>query len=55
MVFLIARSIKLKGIKSIACFQKPLGLGMKQFGKELLKNVKEDVMKHLNETITTVN
>ena len=55
MVFLIARSIKLKGIKSIAFFQKPLGLGMKQFGKDLLGNVKQDIIDTINETQTTVN
>ena len=55
MVFLIARSIKRKGIKSIAFFQKPLGLGMKQFGKDLLGNVKQDIIDTINETQTTVN
>ena len=55
MVFLIARSIKLKGIKSIAFFQKPLGLGLKQFGKDLLGNVKQDIIDTINETQTTVN
>ena len=55
MVFLIARSIKMKGIKSIAFFQKPLGLGMKQFGKDLLGNVKQDIIDTINETQTTVN
>ena len=54
--FLIARSIKRNGIKSISFFQKPLGLGLKQYGKDLLKAVKEDVINTLNkETITTVN
>ena len=55
MVFLIARSIKMKGIKSIAFFQKPLGLGLKQFGKDLLGNVKQDIIDTINETQTTVN
>ena len=36
-------------------FQKPLGLGLKQFGEELLGNVKEDILNTLNkETITQV-
>ena len=53
MVFLIARSIKIKGIKSTSFFQKPLGLGLKQFGKDLLGNVKQDIIDTLNKT--TVN
>ena len=56
LTFLIARSIGRNGIQGISFFQKPLGLGLKQFGKELLKNVKEDIIDTLNkETITTVN
>ena len=55
LVFLIARKIKRDGIKSLSFFQKPLGLGLKQFGKELLGNVKEDILNTLNkETITQV-
>lgn len=49
--FLIARSIKINGIKSTSFFQKPLGLGLKQFGKDLLGAVKEDII----EGLTTVN
>jgi hypothetical protein len=54
LAFIIGRKIKRDGIKSIAFFQKPLGLGLKQFGNNLLKNVKEDIIENLNETITTV-
>ena len=39
------------GIKGISFFQKPLGLGIKQFGKDLLKNVKQDIIDSLS-TIT---
>tara|TARA_B100001094_G_C17876919_1_gene644932 strand:- start:108 stop:632 length:525 start_codon:yes stop_codon:yes gene_type:complete len=49
--FLIARSIKINGIKSTSFFQKPLGLGLKQFGNDLLGAVKEDII----EGLTTVN
>ena len=42
LVFLIARKIKRDGIKGISFFQKPLALGLRQFGKDLLSNVKED-------------
>ena len=47
MTFLIARSIKKNGIQGISFFQKPLGLGLKQFGKELLGSVKEDIIEGL--------
>ena len=50
LVFLIARKIKRDGIKGISFFQKPLALGLKQFGKDLLSNVKEDII----EGLTTV-
>tara|TARA_R100000963_G_scaffold33131_1_gene25242 strand:+ start:500 stop:1066 length:567 start_codon:yes stop_codon:yes gene_type:complete len=53
--FLIARSIKKKGIKSLSFFQRPLGLGMQKFGSKLLGAVKEDVIDSLNETITQTN
>jgi len=48
--FLIARSIGRNGIQGISFFQKPLGLGLKQFGKDLLGNIKEDII----EGLTTV-
>tara|TARA_R100000655_G_C2921578_1_gene182415 strand:- start:86 stop:610 length:525 start_codon:yes stop_codon:yes gene_type:complete len=47
--FLIARSIKKNGIKSTSFFQKPLGLGLKQFGKDLLGAVKEDIIEGLTQ------
>ena len=50
LTYLIARSIKRKGIKSLSFFQKPLGLGLKQFGGELLGNVKQDIIDTLNKT-----
>ncbi len=56
LVFLIARGIKRNGIKSLSFFQKPLGLGLKQYGKDLLNAVKEDILNTLDkETITQVN
>jgi len=56
LVFLIARKIKRDGIKSLSFFQKPLGLGLKQFGTELLDNVAEDILNTLDqETITQVS
>jgi len=53
LAFIIGRKIKRDGIKGLSFFQKPLGLGLKQFGKDLLKNVKEDIIDTLNKT--TVN
>ena len=50
---LLARSIGRNGIQGISFFQKPLSLGLKQFGKELLGNVKQDIIDTLNKT--TVN
>ena len=47
ITFLIARSIGRKGIQGISFFQKPLGLGLNQFGKELLGSVKEDIINSL--------
>ena len=48
--FLIARSIKRKGIEGLSFFQKPLFLGLREFGKDLLGSVKEDII----EGLTTV-
>jgi len=45
--FLIARSIGRNGIQGISFFQKPLGLGLKQFGKDLLGSLKEDIIEGL--------
>ena len=45
--FLIARSFKRKGIQGISFFQKPLMLGLKQFGKEMLGAVKDDIINGL--------
>ena len=53
ITFLIARSIGRNGIQGISFFQKPLGLGLKLFGKDLLGNVKQDIIDCLNKT--TVN
>tara|TARA_R110001599_G_scaffold68698_1_gene193528 strand:+ start:186 stop:713 length:528 start_codon:yes stop_codon:yes gene_type:complete len=47
LAFIIGRSIKKKGIQGISFFQKPLMLGMKQFGKAMLGALKEDITKGL--------
>ena len=49
LAFLIARSIKAKGIKSTSFFQRPMQLGLKGFGKDLLGAIKKDVMKELKQ------
>ena len=43
LAFLIGRKIKRDGIKSLSFFQKPLGLGMKQFGEDLLGVIAEEI------------
>tara|TARA_R110002012_G_scaffold317680_1_gene534572 strand:- start:888 stop:1442 length:555 start_codon:yes stop_codon:yes gene_type:complete len=56
LAYLISRKIKRDGIKSLSFFQRPLGLGLETFGKDLLGAVKEDILNTLNkETITQVN
>tara|TARA_R110002050_G_scaffold277640_1_gene423395 strand:- start:162 stop:524 length:363 start_codon:yes stop_codon:yes gene_type:complete len=47
LAFIIGRKIKRDGIQGISFFQKPLGLGLKQFGKDLLGAVKEDIINGL--------
>ncbi len=44
ITFLIARSIGFKGIQGIAFFQKPLKLGLKEFGPKILKIIKQDIV-----------
>ena len=51
--YLISRAIKRDGIKSLSFFQRPLGLGLDKFPKELLGAVKKDIIDTLNKT--TVN
>ena len=56
LAYLISRSIKRDGIKSLSFFQRPLGLGLEKFPTDLLGAVKEDILNTLNkETITQVN
>jgi hypothetical protein len=49
--FLIARSIKAKGIQGISFFQRPMELGLKKFGGDLLNALKGDIKESLNKTI----
>tara|TARA_R110000765_G_scaffold288982_1_gene385193 strand:+ start:87 stop:620 length:534 start_codon:yes stop_codon:yes gene_type:complete len=48
LAFLIGRKIKRDGIKSLSFFQKPLGLGLKQFGKDLLGAITTDITDKLS-------
>ena len=43
LAFIIGRKIKRDGIESLSFFQKPLRLGMKQFGKDLLGAITTDI------------
>ena len=47
----IMRVLWIKGIHGISFFQKSLMLGLKEFGGELLGNVKQDIIDTLNKTI----
>lgn len=47
LAFIMGRAIKRDGIQGISFFQKPLGLGLKQFGKNLLGSLKEDIIEGL--------
>jgi len=47
LAFIMGRAIKRDGIQGISFFQKPLMLGLKQFGKQLLGAVKDDIIKGL--------
>ena len=50
LAFIIGRKIKRDGIKSLSFFQKPLGLGMKQFGKNLLGAITTDITETISQT-----
>jgi len=45
--FLIARSIKIKGIKSLSFFQKPLGVEYRRLKKDLLEILKLDIQNYI--------
>ena len=45
--FLIARSIKLKGLKSLSFFQKPLGIEYKKLKKQILDVLKLDIQNYI--------
>jgi hypothetical protein len=47
--FLVARKIKLKGIKGISFFQRPIMLGLKKFMPEILKGLKDDILEELKQ------
>lgn len=51
LAFIMGRAIKRDGIQGISFFQKPLGLGIKQFGSDILKAIKIDVEKELKNNI----
>ena len=56
LAFIMGRAIKRDGIQGLSFFQKPLGLGLQQFGGEMLQAVAEDIIDTLNKTTkTTVN
>jgi hypothetical protein len=44
LAFVIGRSIKRDGLKSLSFFQEPLGMGMKGFGAGMMGALKEDII-----------
>jgi hypothetical protein len=54
LAFIFGRKIKRDGIKGLSFFQKPLALGLKQFGKELLQSVKQDIIENLKSETKTL-
>jgi len=50
LAFIIGRKIKRDGIKSLAFFQKPLGLGMKQYSAGLAEALAKDIIDNLTPT-----
>ena len=47
LAFLIARSIKQKGIKSLSFFQKPLGVEYEKLKKDILDVLKLDIQNYI--------
>jgi hypothetical protein len=47
LAFLIARSVKQKGIKSLSFFQKPLGFYYKELKEDMVKELKLDIESYL--------
>jgi len=47
LAFAIAKTIKLKGIKSISFFQIPLGVGLKKLNENFLKELTLDIKTYL--------
>lgn len=45
LAYIIGRSIKRDGLKSLSFFQKPLGLAMESFGLGMMGALKEDIIK----------
>ena len=55
MVFVIARSIKRKGIKGLSFFQKPMGLAMKNFDALYGQALRQDMEEALNKVEEKLN
>jgi hypothetical protein len=45
LAYVIGRSIKRDGLKSLSFFQKPLGVAMESFGADMMGALKEDIIK----------
>ena len=55
LAFLIGRKIKRDGLKSLSFFQKPLGLGLKKFGNNILNILADDISDNIRVVQTKIN
>tara|TARA_R100000315_G_C5211630_1_gene125780 strand:+ start:493 stop:1023 length:531 start_codon:yes stop_codon:yes gene_type:complete len=49
--FLIARSIKRKGIKGVSFFSRPIYLGTRKFGQNILDSMKKDIVNEVKKNM----
>jgi hypothetical protein len=55
LAYLIGRKIKRDGFKSLAFFQKPLQLGLKQFGSKILDVLSDEIIKNVKDEEQKIN
>jgi len=54
LAYFISAKIKSQGIQGISFFQRPLELGLKRFGDELLGSLSDDILKSISQHQITV-
>lgn len=55
LAYLIGRKIKRDGFKSLSFFQKPLMLGLKQFGSKVMNVLSDEIVKNVKEEVQDIN